>query len=156
VTGGSETTAWWCEQCGESLPTSKCEHGPARPHTGVSRVHLPLVPQSFNQTRYGHWTRAWKATTELNEALGYALLAARVPRPLAVVRAEATMTFPTRRRRDEGNFRTPLEKALGDALVAGRFLADDTPDQFRFGGVLFAVSPGETRTEVLLTWETKQ
>ncbi|HEX4305299.1 MAG TPA: hypothetical protein VHZ54_04630 [Solirubrobacterales bacterium] len=31
-----------------------------------------------------------------------------------------------------------LEKALGDALVEGGWLADDTPDHYRFGAVDFA------------------
>ena len=52
----------------------------------------------------------------------------RVPRGLASVKAKATIRFKQRRRRDEGNFRALLEKALGDVLQAGGYLTDDTPD----------------------------
>jgi hypothetical protein len=48
--------------------------------------------------------------------------------------------FPDRIRRDQGNFRYFIEKALGDALVAGGWLefgglADDDWDHYEFGGM---------------------
>jgi hypothetical protein len=58
-----------------------------------------------------------------------------VPRGLQSVRAKVTIRFKQRRRRDEGNFRVILEKALGDALVEGGWLPDDTSDLYRFGQV---------------------
>lgn len=46
-----------------------------------------------------------------------------------------------------------LEKALGDALVEGRWLADDVPDLYRFGAVeLFAPVP-RPETIVVLDYE---
>ena len=47
------------------------------------------------------------------------------------------LRFPARRRRDSGNYRVMLEKALGDALVEGGWLPDDTPEHYEFGGVTF-------------------
>jgi hypothetical protein len=62
-------------------------------------------------------------------------MVARVPRGLQSVTATATLHFKQRRRRDEGNFRTIIEKSLGDALVNGGWLSDDTPEHYRFGAV---------------------
>jgi hypothetical protein len=58
-----------------------------------------------------------------------------VPRPVpgGRVEASAVLLVPDRRGRDEGNYRTPLENALGDALVRGAWLPDDTPAHYRFG-----------------------
>ena len=71
--------------------------------------------------------------------LSIALMEQMVPRGLASVKATATIRFKQRRRRDEGNFRVILEKALGDALVEGGWLSDDTADLYGFGAVeLFA------------------
>lgn len=80
-------------------------------------------------------------------------MAERCPRGLATVHASASLRFAVRRRRDEGNYRTPLEKALGDALVNGGWLPDDTPEHFRFGGVLIEPDTGPARTIVTIEWE---
>jgi hypothetical protein len=72
-----------------------------------------------------------------------ALMEQAVPRNLKSVMATAALQFKQRRRRDEGNFRVILEKALGDALVEGGWLADDTADLYRFGAMeLSAPHPG--------------
>jgi hypothetical protein len=60
------------------------------------------------------------------------------------------MTFPDRRRRDEGNFRFFLEKALGDALVSGGWLADDDGARFSFGSVAFRYERGVRRVRLSL------
>lgn len=111
-------------------------------------VTLSDTPPSFNAV--GHtgnrwaWTKAkkdWQATIEM------ALMVAGVPRGLGNVVARAELHFPTNRRRDEGNYRTLLEKCLGDALVNGRWLKDDTPEFFRFDRILFALG---ARKETIL------
>lgn len=100
-----------------------------------------------------------KAKRTLQADLVRLLLAAGVPQPIpgGRVRATAELLFPAPRRRDEGNYRDSLEKALGDALspaptkeerVLGLkpqhvWLADDTPEHFTFGAVTF----GQTREE---------
>jgi hypothetical protein len=94
------------------------------------------VPPSFNKV--GHtgsrwaWTRAkkqWQGDIEI------ALMASQIPRGLMQVRASARLYFDTNRRRDEGNYRVLLEKCLGDALVNGKWLPDDTADFYSFGKV---------------------
>jgi hypothetical protein len=102
------------------------------------------TPPSFNKV--GHtgnrwaWTRQKKIWQEMIET---ALLAEGIPRGLPRVTVTADLTFPDRRKRDTGNFRTLLEKCAGDALVNGRWLPDDTPEFFEFGAVRFHVGNRE-------------
>jgi Holliday junction resolvase RusA-like endonuclease len=60
------------------------------------------------------------------------LLAEGVPRNLPRVSVTAELKFRDRRRRDADNFFFPISKPLGDALVKGGWLADDTPDYYEF------------------------
>jgi hypothetical protein len=116
------------------------------------RVWLSETPPSLNviagrgsRFAFANAKRRWQAD------LGLLLMAEAVPRNLERVEASAVLRFPTRRRRDEGNFRTLLEKALGDALVEGGWLPDDTPDRFSFGSVSFAHGPTRTTLELRVT-----
>lgn len=98
-----------------------------------------------------------RAKRALQRDLTDLLAAAGVPRPIPGdrVRATADVLMPTARRRDEGNYRTALEKALGDALgppvqsaeeraygipPAEGYLPDDTPEHFTFGAVTFGLT----------------
>jgi hypothetical protein len=112
-------------------------------------VWLGQTPPSLNAIAgrgsrhvFNRAKRSWQSD------LGALLLAERMPRRLARVEASATLAFAVARRRDEGNFRTLIEKALGDALVEGGWLEDDTPDQFSFGRVAFAHGPARTTIEL--------
>lgn len=121
--------------------------------SGTTTIDLPSVPESYNKTRYAHWSVAYRAASRLREDIGYLLLASDMPRHLASVEAEALLMFPTKRKRDEGNFRTPLEKALGDALTQGGFLPDDTPDYYRFGKLEFSPQRGGPASIITLRWQ---
>ena len=123
--------------------------------TGITVIELGIVPVSYNQTRYAHWSVARRASDRLKEDIGLSLMASDLPRSVSSVQASALLVFPSRRRRDEGNFRTPLEKALGDALTQARWIEDDTPDQYRFDRLLFAPTPGTTATVITLEWTIK-
>jgi hypothetical protein len=111
---------------------------------------LPSINSLFGQTSSRNRTFT-KAKRKWQTLLGTLLMAEALPRGLSRVEATAVLSFPTRRRRDEGNFRALLEKALGDALVEGGWLADDTADQFRFGAIYFEI--GEPMTELTLRCE---
>ena len=52
------------------------------------------------------------------------------------------ITVPDRKRRDQGNHRFLLEKALGDALVAGGWLDDDDWARYEFGGLQMVYERG--------------
>lgn len=117
----------------------------------IYELTIPDVPPSLNKvgSRGSHWawTAAKKAWQTDMETL---LMAERVPRGMASVRASASMRFSVRRDRDEGNFRALLEKSLGDALVNGGWLADDTPDQYQFARLHFEDKPGPKQTTIVL------
>lgn len=99
---------------------------------------FPGTPPSFNKV--GHTGSRWNWTREKKhwqQTIEMLLMAECVPRGLRRVEARAELWFPTHRRRDEGNYRTLLEKCLGDALVNGKWITDDTPEHFSFGRVEF-------------------
>lgn len=110
------------------------------------------MPVSFNETRFAPWYVARSKAKPFREALDLLLRTSPLPRDLDLVVASAELTFPTRRRRDEGNFRTPLEKALGDSLTANGYLADDTPDHFRVERCWIREEPGDAATVLTLRW----
>lgn len=119
------------------------------------------TPPSLNTiaTRGNRWavTRAkkrWEGIFMVLLMEKKASIAAPLPRRLTRVTAAAMLRFPTRHRRDEGNYRWMLEKALGDALQKGGYLADDTPEFFTFQAVQFDPERGPAQTSVTLEYET--
>lgn len=70
-----------------------------------------------------------------------------LPRGLARVRAEGLICFDRRSRRDQGNFRVLIEKALGDALVRGGYLQDDDWARYEFGDLRQTYEKGVSWTE---------
>lgn len=82
-----------------------------------------------------------------------ALNEAKAPKGMARVEATAVIHPPTAHKRDEGNFRMMLEKALGDALQLGGYLSDDSSEFFSFGRLSF----GEKRkpAETIITLEVE-
>jgi hypothetical protein len=122
----------------------------------VSREIQPVelvhddVPPSLNQLGSGNRFKFWRVKKQWQATLGQLLLASELPTGLERVSVECEMTFPDRRRRDEGNFRFFLEKALGDALVSGGWLADDDGSRFSFGAVVFRYERGVRRVRLSL------
>jgi hypothetical protein len=117
----------------------------------IYRLSFPETPPSLNRvgSRGGHW--AWtRAKKQWQEQIEMMLLAQKVPRGLMTVGAAATMRFTTNRRRDEGNYRALIEKSLGDALVRGGWLIDDTSDFYVFGAVTFLPKGKTPETMIIL------
>lgn len=76
-----------------------------------------------------------------------------LPRPLGRVLVEGEITFPTKARRDQGNFRGPLEKVLGDALKEGGWLPDDQwfpSSAYEFGNLVAIYEKGVSRVRLTL------
>ena len=122
---------------------------------GSATVALGYLPTSYNRTAHAHWRTVHRAKQQLQRDLELVMLGAPgLPRPIPGGRVvvTATLIVPDGRRRDEGNYRTPLEKALGDALVNGRWLPDDTPGHYRFRGLAFEVVPGVRATRLHICW----
>lgn len=127
-------------------------------------LSLPDVPPSLNRvgSRGSHWAfTAAKRNWEMM-LLGY-LNQARpvdgtrggtgIPRGLIQVWASAHLTFPTKRRRDEGNFRMMIEKSLGDILVKQGYLEDDDADRYSFQRLTFEEKLGPKLTVITLEVE---
>lgn len=111
----------------------------------IVSVQLAMTPPSLNQVgargnpRHFHRVkRQWQKWLELT------LMGSSLPRGCEHVSARAVLTFPTSRGRDEGNYRALLEKALGDALQAGRWIENDTPEHYTFPSLTFAQGPAAT------------
>lgn len=110
------------------------------------------VPPSLNEAGRSHPKAQGRIKKALQEVLEGHLMASGLPRDLSLVEAWAHLRFPVDRGRDEGNFRWMLEKALGDALTNGRWLPNDTADEFRFYLLRFDKEPGPARTIVTLRY----
>lgn len=109
-------------------------------------LSYPDTPPSFNKV--GHSGSRWTWSRQKKLWQGYIevmLLIEKVPRGLAKVEARAELWFPTKHRRDTVNYRTLLEKCLGDALVNGAWIEDDTPEFFSFTTIAFGHGPALTK-----------
>jgi hypothetical protein len=83
---------------------------------------------------------------------GMLLLAAKVPRGLSVVRVNPQLQFRSKNRRDGDNFYFPISKPLGDCLVRGGWLEDDTPDHYQCERVRIEVG-ADIRLKARMTLE---
>ena len=121
--------------------------------THRATLSIPGTPPSFNQVGlHSHWTKGRKAKQEWERWLLIALLEQRVPKGLSKVAATATIRFRERRKRDEGNHRVLIEKALGDVLQRG-WIEDDTPEHYSFGRVELLAPVPRPETIVVLDYE---
>ena len=115
----------------------------------ADRSHMGQPP-SVNPLGSGD-PRAYQAMKHQWQNLLVDLLSATdLPRGLAHVLAEGEVTFPTRQRRDQGNFRFLLEKALGDALTEGKWLTDDHWGMYEFGNLTASYERGVSATRLAL------
>jgi hypothetical protein len=127
--------------------------------TERATLRVPGTPPSFNAIGYrSHWAVGQRHKKLWQEWISIALMEQAVPRGLtppglSKVSATATLRFGQRRRRDEGNFRVIIEKALGDALVQGGWLADDTAEQYRFGALNLYAPVEKPETIIVLDYE---
>lgn len=113
-------------------------------------LHIPGTPPSLNRVgSQSNWRTFHRHKKKWEGFIYIALLEVKVPKDQESLTASAVLRFADKRRRDEGNYRVVLEKALGDALQLG-WLPDDTPEHFRFGEVRFDPEKGEPLTIVRL------
>ena len=73
-----------------------------------------------------------------------------LPKGLARVFVEGEATFPDRTRRDQGNCRVVIEKALGDALKDGGWIEDDRWEMYEFGQLTMVVEPGRSALRLMV------
>lgn len=111
---------------------------------GATPPSFNVVGMSGSRWKMDKIVKAWRVD------LGWAMRAAGVPRDRSLVVATATITFPSKRRRDAENFRVILSKALGDALQDVGVIPDDTAEFYRLADVVLRVESGVARTNVVL------
>jgi len=128
--------------------------GCARCGLGKGDIAHMGAPPSFNALASGQGSGNAMVYAGLKarwqEVLTERLAATDLPKGLAHVLVEGEITFPDRGRRDQGNFRVIVEKALGDALVEGWWLADDSWDFYSFGNLEARYVKGESATRLYL------
>lgn len=113
------------------------------------RAHMGQPP-SLNPLGSGDPTMYRAQKAQWQTLLAELLAATDLPKGLAHVLVEGEVTFPTRQRRDQGNFRFLIEKALGDALVDGGWLDDDDWTRYEFGGLAASYEKGVSATRLML------
>lgn len=125
---------------------------------GLARITLDQTPPSLNRIgargnprQFHRRKKGWQQLFEGELMLGSS--SDVLPRRVDRVTVTGRLEFTTNRRRDEGNYRALLEKALGDALVNGGWLVDDTGDEFRFGELELEGGREQAQTILDLHWE---
>ena len=116
----------------------------------TNMVHVG-APQSLNaeasqSTRfaYGNQKKAWQARlTKLLEDSG-------LPKGLVAVHVRGQVCFPDRTKRDQGNHRFLVEKALGDALEKGGWISNDDWTRYQFGNLDYAYDKGQSWTALTI------
>lgn len=125
---------------------------------GIARITLPQTPPSLNKLgargnprQFHRRKKGWQQLFEGELTFGTA--SDVLPRRVDRVTVTGRMEFKTRRRRDCVNFQPLIDKALGDALVNGGWLADDTPEHYRFAELDLVGGCEQARTILDLHWE---
>jgi hypothetical protein len=109
------------------------------------------APQSLNVAGSGGNRFAYQRDKkDWQKCLTDLLIGAQLPTGLARVFVEGQVCFPDRIRRDQGNFRYLLEKALGDALTAGGWLEDDDWERYEFGQLARTYELGVSWTRLII------
>ena len=95
-----------------------------------------VTPPSLNTFARAHWRKYDHAKKLWGQRVTDALVTADCPRGAwESVLAEGRVTFPDQRKRDQGNYRFMIEKALGDALVSYGAIPDDDWSRYEFGNL---------------------
>jgi hypothetical protein len=112
------------------------------------------APPSLNEGGSGMDRMAYQA---LKKAWGGVMRAQLemldLPRPCESIYVECLVGFDQYRERDQGNLRWMIEKALGDELVDGGWLASDCifpAARYEFGGLRGEHTPGQSWTRFRL------
>lgn len=145
--------------CGFVLPNgSECRAAASHEmHLGMP-LSLNRMGSRGSHHTYRTYKEAWQSalTHQLQQSAlvaGWHDDSGILPR-IESITAEGMICFPLHRKdRDQGNFRWFLEKCLGDALVKGGWLQDDSywPQMhYEFGGLQMCVEPGTAYTQIML------
>lgn len=123
-----------CANCGANRGDPI--HFGAPPSINVLGSGDPMLYQSIKQRWQAIFSACLDGTT--------------LPRGLAHIAVDGVATFPDRARRDQGNYRALIEKALGDAFVEGGWLDDDDWTHYEFGSLSYAYEAGRSSTQLFI------
>lgn len=126
-----------CERCG--LAKAHPDHMGQPPSMNIFGSGNPRVYQSVKKAWSEHLTLLLEQTS--------------LPKGLQRVVVEGEVTFPRRpsaKGPDQGNFRAPLEKILGDVLEAGGWLSNDNWASYEFGGLAHRYEAGVSATHLII------
>lgn len=140
---------------------------PDDPQTGRKRIGCATCGRARN-----HWDHLgappsmnegggagmdWRAYQDVKQAwqskIAAALALQAAGERWESVVVEGRIGFPTLKKRDEGNVRWMIEKALGDALVTGGWLEDDCfypVRRYSFGAMEGVHTPSQSSTRLIL------
>lgn len=125
-----------CENCG--LPKAHVDHLGQPPSWNELGSGSRAAYQRMRATWFG-------PLVELIEESG-------MPKGLDYVLVEGEVTFPkpaTSKGPDQGNFRGPIEKMLGDVLEEGGWIENDNWAKYEFGNLAYRHEPGVSRTRLI-------
>jgi hypothetical protein len=132
-------------------------HPPPHWRKDVLEVRRRTRSMNTNVGR-GHWTAFQREKKAWQEEIEAELMVARTPRGNVRAITGVFIRFDRRMARppDPGNYRTLIDKALGDALVNYGALSDDDDAHYVFGGVEFEEEIGPARTTIWLYTQPKE
>lgn len=119
---------------------------------GLPKAHADHVgaPDSFN-VMAGRDPNVYRAIVDKwRPVLTAALEASGLPKGLDGVVVEAEVSFGDNVERDRGNHAVMLDKALGDALVAGGWLTKDSWSRYGFGELQRREAGKANRTRLMI------
>lgn len=119
---------------------------------GQTKAHQDHMgaPPAFRELGSGDQRVYQSVKAQWQQLLTQLLEESGLPKGLARVMVEGEATFPDTQRRDQGNYRTLIEKALGDTLTAGGWLDDDDWSRYEFGNLAYRHEAGVSRTRLML------
>jgi hypothetical protein len=120
-----------------------CERGKGNiAHFGTPKS-LNVFASSRNEFTYLRAKQMWEE--RIVELLRDAQL-----EPAGRFLVEGEMCFPDKIRRDQGNYRFIIEKAMGDALTSEGYLEDDDWSRYEFGNLTYRYEKGVSCTRLVL------
>lgn len=111
-----------------------------------AQLVLPYTPPSANRSRQRDPRVQHRMKKNLQRDIENLLFASGLPKRSEHTSCHATLRFPVRRRRDRVNYWL-LDKALGDALVNGGWIPDDTSEHYSFS-LSFDEESGRAQTVI--------
>lgn len=160
---------WSQKTCGRCYK-SKTNAAHRKPDKGGICVFLPRLrcancdlpkahhdhlgqPPSWNIFGSGS-PRAWQGVkSSWSSVLKGVIEESGLPKGLSRVLVEGEVVFPrpmTDKGPDQGNFRAPLEKILGDVLEEGGWIPNDNWACYEFGNLTFRHQPGVSATRLTI------